>query len=97
MSACGSSAGLAATLGALVVPLLVACNTTLPEPDSAGAQLYASRCGGCHRLYAPGSMKAEMWKVQVERMQGEMARRGAPPLTAAEQDTLLDYLRRHSA
>jgi hypothetical protein len=92
-----SPLGLAVPLGVVLMPLLLGCTTPLPEPDSAAARLYASRCGGCHRLYAPGSMKPEMWKVQVDRMQGEMLRRGIAPLTATERDTLLEYLRRHSA
>ena len=73
-----------------------ACDAKLPEPETPGAQLYAARCGGCHRLYAPGSLTAEMWKVTVARMQGELARRGVPPLTADEQAGLLAYLERHS-
>jgi mono/diheme cytochrome c family protein len=73
-----------------------ACGPKLPEPDSPGAQLYAQRCDTCHRLYAPTSMKYEMWKMQVERMQGEMARRGVPTLTDSERRVLLEYLQRHS-
>ena len=76
---------------------VAACNATLPEPESEGAQLYAARCaGGCHRLYAPGSMTHEMWKLQVERMQGELVRRGLPPLTTDERAVVLEYLKRHS-
>jgi len=73
-----------------------ACDARLPEPETPGAQLYAARCGGCHRVYAPGLLTADMWAVTVQRMQGELARRGVPPLTAAEQATVLDYLQRHS-
>jgi len=58
--------------------------------------MYAARCSACHRLYMPGSMTAEMWRIQVERMQGEMVRRGLPPLTEAERASVLDYLQRHS-
>ncbi len=77
--------------------LLLACNASLPEPDSPGAVLYRQRCADpCHRLYAPTLMKIEMWKIQVERMQGEFERRGLPPLTDAEKQVVLDYLRRHS-
>ena len=76
--------------------LAAACDARLPEPETAGAQLYAARCGGCHRRYAPGSLTAAMWQVTVTRMQGELARRGVPPLTAAEEATLLAYLDRHS-
>jgi cytochrome c5 len=72
------------------------CSPKLPEPESAGAKLYAARCNTCHRVFAPGSLKFEMWKVQVERMQGELVRHGLPPLTSGERDVLLDYLKRHS-
>jgi hypothetical protein len=72
------------------------CNPKLPEPESAGAKLYAARCNSCHRVFAPGSLKFEMWKVQVERMQGELVRHGLPPLTPDERNVLLDYLKRHS-
>lgn len=86
--------GAAAAL--LASALAIGCDARLPEPESPGAQLYASRCGGCHRLYAPSLMTAEMWKVTLTRMQGEMARRGAAPLSADEQAKLFDYLDRHS-
>jgi hypothetical protein len=77
---------------------LTACNAKLPEPDSPGAKVYASRCSsGCHRLFAPGSLTYEMWKLQVERMQGEFVRRGLPPLSAQERALVLDYLKRHSS
>ncbi len=76
--------------------LLTGCGVNLPEPESAGAKLYAARCNTCHRVFAPGSLKYEMWKVQVERMQGELVRRGLPPLTPYERTVVLDYLKRHS-
>lgn len=72
------------------------CDAALPEPESSAAQVYSQRCGGCHRLYAPGALKFEMWKLTLQRMQGEMARRGAKPLTPDETNLLLDYLQRHS-
>lgn len=81
---------------ALSLLAMSACSPSLPEPESPGARLYAERCAGCHRLYPPSSLKFEMWKIQVERMQGEMARRGVPPLTPEELSTLLAYLERHS-
>ncbi|MEO8603928.1 MAG: hypothetical protein ABI629_15240 [bacterium] len=84
-----------AILAGLAV-LAAGCDARLPEPDSPAAQLYATRCAGCHRLYAPSSLTTAMWKVTVTRMQGELARRGVPTLTAAEEATLLAYLDRHS-
>lgn len=74
----------------------VGCNASLPEPESPGARLYAERCDGCHRLYAPGLMTEEMWRITLKRMQGELARRGLPPLRSEEETVLFDYLRKHS-
>jgi Dihaem cytochrome c len=80
----------------LLLPVLLGCNARLPEPESPGGRLYAERCGSCHRLYAPQSMKAPMWEMTLQRMQGELARRGVPPLKPDEYETLLAYLERHS-
>lgn len=79
-----------------VLALLAACDARLPDPESPGAHLYAARCGGCHRLYAPGSLTAAMWEVTVQRMQGELVRRGVPALTREEQAAILAYLSQHS-
>ena len=76
--------------------LAAGCDARLPDPESPGAQLYAGRCTGCHRLYAPGALTEVMWRITVTRMQGELARRGLPPLTADEERLLLDYLAQHS-
>ena len=84
-----------ATLGVMLSLGSIGC-TQLPEPESPGAKLYAARCGTCHRLYAPTLLKFEMWKYQVDRMQGEMQRRGIPPLSQPDLATVLDYLQRHS-
>jgi len=91
-------AGRSAARAALAIALLASgCNAGLPEPESPGARLYAARCGGCHRIYAPGLMTTAMWKVTVARMQGELARRGLPTLSVDDQALLLDYLDRHSS
>lgn len=81
---------------ALLALAAAACDARLPEPESAGARLYAARCGGCHRLYAPRSMTGPMWKLTLARMQGELARRGIEPLSADETATLFAYLDAHS-
>jgi len=82
--------------GLAVALCIVGCGPKLPEPESPGAKLYAARCNTCHRVFAPGTLKFEMWKVQVERMQGVLVRQGLPPLTPAERDLLLEYLKRYS-
>ncbi|MBI3767392.1 MAG: hypothetical protein HY271_02735 [Deltaproteobacteria bacterium] len=81
----------------LVLPLVAACSTPLPDPQSAGAQIYQVRCAGCHPLYAPRLLTAAMWQVQVDRMQREMLRRAVNPLTEQEQYLVLSYLKAHAA
>lgn len=87
-----------ATLLAVAIGLLSlsACGPKLPEAESEGARTYAARCTGCHRLYAPSVLTFDMWRMKVDAMQGEMARRGVPPLSDQERTVVLDYLRRHS-
>lgn len=89
------SSRLAALIAALV--LASGCEPTLPDPQSAGAQIYQVRCSGCHRLYEPRSMTAAMWEMQVERMQPELVRRGVNPLTEQERHLVLSYLRAHGS
>ena len=79
-------------------PLLLAagCGAALPDPDTPGARILRERCTGCHRLYAPGTMTLEMWRVQIERMRVLFAQRGLPWLTRDEERALLDYLTAHA-
>jgi mono/diheme cytochrome c family protein len=82
---------------ALLLAILAACSTPLPDAQSAGAQVYGVRCSGCHQLYAPGSLTGAMWEVQVERMQTEMRRRAVNPLTEQEKYLVLSYLKAHAS
>ncbi len=72
------------------------CDAALPDPESPGARLYAQRCSGCHRLYAPGVLTAKMWDVMVSRMDVEFRRWGVSPLAARDRQRLLEYLHQHS-
>ena len=81
----------------LFLALLAACSTPLPDPQSAGAQVYSVRCSGCHQLYAPGSLTGAMWEMQVDRMQSEMRRRAVNPLTEQERYLVLSYLKAHAS
>jgi len=85
-------------LAALVcLLLLAACETPIPDPQSAGAQVYQVRCSGCHRVYDPGTMTAAMWEIQLQRMQEEMLRRAVNPLTEQEHHLVMSYLKAHSS
>src|SRR5439155_25902098 len=85
---------LRAALFALAAAL--GCGPALPDPDAPGAAVLRPRCGGCHRLYAPGSMTVPMWPAQIERMHGLFAQRGLPGLSAHEEREPPDYLRVHA-
>ncbi len=84
-------------VASLLLPLVAACSTPLPDPQSAGAQVYEVRCSGCHPVYSPRSLTAAMWEVQVDRMQHEMLRRAVNPLTEQEQYLVLSYLKAHAS
>jgi len=87
-------------LGALLIPALViaatGCAASLPDPTSRGAQVLTERCSGCHRVYAPALLTADMWRYQVERMRGVFAQYGRPWLAPADEQALLDYLTKHA-
>jgi len=68
----------------------------LPEVGSSAEQLYAGRCGSCHRPYLPSTMTSAMWAEQVEAMQLKMAQAGVAPLSDSERHEILDYLERNA-
>ena len=83
-------------LFALVGTFATACEPALPDPDSRGATVLRERCGGCHPVYAPGTMTAEMWAVQIEKMRDQFARRGLPWLTSEDEGALRAYVTAHA-
>ena len=68
----------------------------LPELGSPAEQLYANRCGGCHRPYRPSSMTAAMWDEQIVAMRTKIAQAGQPPMSNFEERQILDYLKRNA-
>ena len=68
---------------------------SLPEADTPAAQLYAKHCGGCHQLYDPRSLTAEMWRIQVDAMMPKLAAAGQR-LSDADRATLVAYLTRNA-
>lgn len=83
-------------LTAAAAALLAGCNPALPEPESLGARVLTVRCGGCHRVHAPGTMTLAMWDVQLGRMRGLFAQRGIPWLSPDEEAALRQYLAAHA-
>jgi mono/diheme cytochrome c family protein len=88
---------LAFVLAAAVTTLCLACRKPLPEQGTSVEQLYAQRCGSCHRAYSPASMTAAMWEMQLDAMRVKMLQAGQAPLSADEQREILDYLQRNAS
>ena len=84
------------TLLGVAAMILVGCARALPEDGGPAALLYASRCGSCHQAYAPRSLTAAMWEIQLTAMQAKIAAAGQAPLTLAENRAILAYLRRNA-
>jgi hypothetical protein len=80
----------------LVTLCACACERPLPEANTAAAQLYARRCGQCHHAYAPASLTAAMWRIQLDMMESKMRQNRVAPLTGQERDTILGYLTRNA-
>lgn len=81
---------------ACLLLVVAACSRPLPEPESPGAQVFAQRCGECHRVYSPGSMTWPMWEYQLGRMKLLFTRLRRPWLTPEEEALVTDYLQRHA-
>jgi mono/diheme cytochrome c family protein len=84
------------TLALAVFAVAGCARKPLPETGSADEQLYAQRCGSCHRAYQPSTLTSAMWQMQVEAMQIKMQNAGIAPLTAHEQGVILGYLERNA-
>ena len=88
--------GINLSLIALALLGVSACHRApLPELGTADEQLYAQRCGACHRAYQPSTLTPAMWQLQVGAMQLKMEAAGMP-LTPADRQTILAYLQRNA-
>jgi cytochrome c5 len=77
-----------------LVAVAAGCGPSFPEPDSPGARVLETRCAGCHRVFAPGTMTAAMWDYQIDRMRPLYAQKGMAWLTPDEERALRDYVHR---
>jgi mono/diheme cytochrome c family protein len=80
------SAGLTLVVAAMAA---LSCASVLPPatPETEGGRaLYAGKCHGCHRLYAPSRVAPEKWPALMEKMAGKAK------LTADEESRVLAYV-----
>src|SRR5580658_6340644 len=84
-------------IAALALLILGCARRPLPENGTADEQLYAQRCGTCHRAYQPSTLSTAMWQLQVDAMELKIRAAGMPPLTVADKQAILEYLERHAS
>jgi cytochrome c2 len=77
--------------------------SSLPEPNSTGAEVLKKKCTQCHGLVSPRQHAAQEWPHIVDRMDrrtqmmaGMMGASYLRTMTAAEKSALVSYLERHS-
>lgn len=91
----------------LGVALLAGCEQTasppvkpiafeLPDPQSAGAQLFQANCTVCHAAPRPDSRTREQWPGIVERMQNHRVVTGYGGILEPELKRILEYLQYHA-
>lgn len=68
----------------------------LPERDSPEAQIFLSRCGGCHPAPLPYKYPFERWKDIIGLMEMQIERKGIEPLKPEEKEMILTYLKRNT-
>jgi mono/diheme cytochrome c family protein len=75
--------------GVVAVMAALACASALPPatPETEGGRaLYAGKCHGCHRLYAPSRVAPEKWPALMEKMAMKAK------LTPEEEKEILAYV-----
>jgi hypothetical protein len=70
--------------------------TPIPDAGSPAAQLYAKRCGPCHAVPHPARLAYPGWVQLLPVMERRMAESGMQPLSEAERNEILAYLKAHA-
>ena len=89
-------AAAAVSLAIAAAAAAAGCTPPLPEAGTGDALLYEARCGTCHRAFLPRTLTAEMWRVQVERMQKKYREAGMLPPNEVERERIMAYLTRNA-
>lgn len=67
----------------------------IPDPDSAGAQIFKYTCTQCHVLPDVTIHSADEWPATIRKMQKHLEQTILGPMFQDELDLLLPYLQRH--
>jgi hypothetical protein len=70
--------------------------TPIPDAGSPAARLYVKRCGPCHAVPHPARLACPGWVQMLSLMERRMAESGMRPLSEAERNEILGYLKAHA-
>jgi hypothetical protein len=70
--------------------------TPIPDAGSPAARLYVRRCGPCHAVPHPARLAYPGWVQMLSLMERRMAESGMRPLSDAERNEILGYLKAHA-
>ncbi len=82
--------GLALALGCAARP------TPIPDGESSAATIYRARCGVCHSVPHPKRNYYSQWENLIDVMEERIEHREMPPISDADRDVILAYLREHA-
>lgn len=68
----------------------------IPDAGSSAAQVYAARCSSCHVLPHPARLTYAGWVQLLPLMERRMAERGMAPMSDADRNEILAYLKAHA-
>jgi hypothetical protein len=70
--------------------------TPIPDAQSPAARLYAARCSSCHVLPHPARLSYAGWVQLLPLMERHMVERGMAPMSQADRNQILGYLKAHA-
>jgi cytochrome c5 len=80
----------------LVAASCAARQTPIPNAESEGAKLFASRCSRCHSLPHPKRHSFAEWEWIVARMEGRIANGLKTAMAEDKKAEILKYLKENS-
>jgi len=70
--------------------------SNIPDADSTGGKLFATRCSTCHALPHPKRLDWPHWRHMLGLMKSRMAERGVVEPSKEEWRRIAAYLKAHA-
>ncbi len=80
----------------LMIVALPAWGVDIPDADSPGGKLFATRCSTCHTLPHPKRLDWPHWRHMLGVMKQRINERSVPGPTKEEWQQIAAYLKTHA-